>query len=133
MSRIVADASFCGAWILPDEVSGEADILLAEALHGTKQIIVPSLWIYEMANLLSSALKRGRLDRPEYLAAGEALHEVPIHSFDLPDAHARNRIMEIAQTHHLSAYDAAYLELATRLKVPLKTTDRKLLAAYGAD
>ena len=37
--------------------------------------------------------------------------------------------MDLARDHRLSVYDAAYLELAKRLKVPLATLDRKLRGA----
>ena len=60
MNRVVADASLCGAWILPDESSDEADALLAEIEEGTIALHIPSLWHYEMLNLIRSAHRRGR-------------------------------------------------------------------------
>jgi len=39
------------------------------------------------------------------------------------------RMMSFATRYSLSAYDAAYLELADRLQCPLLTFDAKLLAA----
>lgn len=40
-----------------------------------------------------------------------------------------NRLSDLASTHHLSIYDAAYLEVAMRLKLPLACTDGPLRAA----
>ena len=37
--------------------------------------------------------------------------------------------MSLAREHELTAYDAAYLELAMRLGLPLATGDRKLRTA----
>jgi predicted nucleic acid-binding protein len=38
----------------------------------------------------------------------------------------------LAAMHRLTIYDAAYLELAQRLNLPLATLDRELRAAAGA-
>jgi predicted nucleic acid-binding protein len=41
-------------------------------------------------------------------------------------------VLALARQHALSAYDAAYLELALRLSLPLATLDRRLQAAATA-
>jgi predicted nucleic acid-binding protein len=41
-------------------------------------------------------------------------------------------LLALARTHRLTAYDAAYLELALRADAPLATLDRKLAAAARA-
>lgn len=38
-------------------------------------------------------------------------------------------ILSFAHRYHLTTYDATYLELAVRLKLPLATLDKKLRAA----
>lgn len=126
MSPVVADASFCGAWILPDEASPVAEDFLREILHGAMEMRVPSLWHYEMANLLRSAHRQRRLSRTALFAAERALAKVPIRVMDVPDSPTRARILELSLAHDLSAYDAAYIELALRFKIPLHTTDGKL-------
>jgi predicted nucleic acid-binding protein len=40
--------------------------------------------------------------------------------------------LQLADRHHLTIYDAAYLELARRLSLPLATLDRDLRAAAEA-
>lgn len=129
MKQVVADASFCGAWVLDDEVSGEADRLLARIARGAAQLVVPALWHYEMLNFLKSALRRKRLAEEDAWSSAEALERVPMAGEDLPGAPARRRIFHLAIQFNLSPYDAAYLELADRLKVPLHTADAKLKAA----
>jgi predicted nucleic acid-binding protein len=42
------------------------------------------------------------------------------------------RIFPLARDYHLTVYDAAYLELALRTKLPLATRDRALCAAAVA-
>jgi len=127
--RVVADASFCGAWVLEDEASEEADLLLQKIESGEVGLIVPSLWKYEMFNVLRSACRRGRLDTTEALAAQTALERVPLAQVDFPDQAAGAQILTLAEKFNLSAYDASYLELADRFKVPLQTTDRSLKQA----
>lgn len=129
MKQIVADASFCGAWILADESSGEAERLLGRTISGSVQLVVPALWHYEMLNLLRSAVRRKRLAPDDLDLAIETLERVPMTLEDLPGAPARRRILHLASQFDLSAYDAAYLELADRFKVPLQTNDAKLKAA----
>ena len=44
----------------------------------------------------------------------------------------RERILALMRLHRLSAYDATYLELASRLDLPLLSLDKALLAAAAA-
>jgi predicted nucleic acid-binding protein len=129
VKRVVADASFCGAWILADESSGEAERLLTRIASGSVQLVVPALWHYEMLNLLRSALRRKRLAAEDLDLAVETLERVPMTMEDLPGAPARRRILHLAAQFDLSAYDAAYLELADRFKIALQTNDARLKAA----
>ncbi len=129
MKQAVADASFCGAWILADESSGKAEYLLSLIVQGKVELVVPSLWHYEMNNLLRSAHKRRRLSEADAREALETLNQVPLTIEDLPEGPAKKRILHLALQFDLSSYDAAYLELADRHKIPLHTADKKLNAA----
>jgi predicted nucleic acid-binding protein len=129
VKQIVADASFCGAWVLTDESSGAAESLLARIISGSVQLVVPALWHYEMLNLLRSAVRRKRLATEDLDLTVEALERVPMTLEDLPGAPARRRILHLAMQFDLSSYDAAYLELADRFKISLQTNDAKLVAA----
>ena len=128
MKQVVADASICGAWILEDESSEKAEQLLSLIIKGTVELVIPSLWHYEMNNLLRSAHKRRRLSEEDAREALETLNQVPLTIEDLPEGPARKRILHLALQFDLSSYDAAYLELADRHKIPLHTADAKLNA-----
>jgi len=132
VKRLVIDASYAASWFLPDETSGESEKLLADIQQGNATICVPELWIYEMANLLKTAGKRGRLDRSAVDEAAVFLGEIPFEPFS-HTPHLMGRWLALAERHDLSAYDAAYLELAERLNLPLKTLDQKLLHAARAE
>ena len=45
------------------------------------------------------------------------------------DRHAWSATTELSQTHNLTVYDAAYLELAVRSRQPLATGDAAMLRA----
>ena len=129
MKAVVADASLCGAWILDDEASAAADRLLQDILSGQSHLIIPALWHYEMTNLLRSAVRRKRLSEDDAQTALETLAAIPLYQEDQPDPMARNRLFHLSRQFSLSAYDAAYLELADRLKIPLLTGDQALQKA----
>ena len=126
---VVADASFCGAWFLPDERSNDADRLLESLIAGRDEMWVPALWFYELTNLFRSARRRDRLAGEQLSEALSILSEVPVTHVDVPDSVARERILKLSQEHALSAYDASYLELADRLQCPLLTADSVLQTA----
>lgn len=126
MRRVVADASYCGAWILPDEVSDEAADLLRQIEITRVELVIPSLWHYEMTNLLRSAQRHGRLTVTAAKRAQVLLGQVPVALCDTPSGPENKVILDLSFEFDLSAYDAAYVELASRLRIPLLTADRKL-------
>lgn len=129
MKQVVVDASFCGAWILSDESSKEAERLLMSAMRGEVKISVPALWHYEMNNLLHSALRRKRLTLDDAQSSLAALEQTPIFLEDVPTASVQKRILHLALQFEISSYDAAYLELADRHKMILYSFDKKLCTA----
>ncbi len=126
MKRIVADASFCGAWLLPDENSSRAEKVLAALLRGDLELWVPSLWTYELANMLRSAHRRKRIEEEAVFESLDLLGHIRARHFDVPEGMTMERMTRLALQFDLSAYDAAYLELADRLRAPLYTADARL-------
>jgi len=126
---LVVDASFAGAWILPDERSAEAERLLEIVLRGSLSLSVPDLWIYEMLNLLLQAARRGRIPQQAVDQGFSLVQRVPVTAFDLSTPLSRTRVLKLAHRFSLSAYDASYLELADRLQAPLVTLDGTLKKA----
>lgn len=129
MNRVAVDASFAGAWVLADEASERSEAVLSATMAGTVQLIVPALWHFEMSNLVRSAVRRRRLTRDDAFAAVAALAAIPVVTASAPDAEASRRMLHLALQFDLSSYDACYLELADRLRVPLRTLDEHLASA----
>ncbi len=121
----VVDASVSAAWVLPDE----ATAFTAAALQATAagEVWVPVLWGLEMTNLLQSAQRRRRIGAAKRaeLAAGLAALRLQV----CREPVALVTLDALAAEHGLTAYDACYLELALRRRLPLATLDADLLAA----
>ena len=125
----VPDASFVAGWLLPDEASPATEKLLAAHEAGRVELHVPHLWIYELGNMLIMAHRRNRLTAEQLVEAESIYAEVRCVLHDQSDTICRHRILRLAQEHKLTSYDAAYLELADRLRVPLLTNDGDLSKA----
>ena len=127
MTAFVLDCSITMSWCFEDEASPDADRLL-DRLRG-EGAIVPMLWFWEVANVLNSAVRRGRLASAEVTARLQLLATLPIEADPDGVSRAWRETLMLAQTHSLTAYDAAYLELALRHGVELATLDQELRAA----
>ncbi|MHB8591863.1 MAG: type II toxin-antitoxin system VapC family toxin [Vulcanimicrobiaceae bacterium] len=123
----VLDASTALSWLFEDERDEEA-IAMANAVV-VNGAIVPPLFRWEIQNALLAAVRRKRisLDRAtESLAALDELG-ITVDGFILTSPLATG--LGFTQRFGLTAYDAAYLELAVRRSVPLMTRDEKLKRA----
>lgn len=87
---------------------------------------------FELANGLLLAQQRGRITPADEEAYFETLLQLPILIEQRPLLWLCQRILPLARRHGLTAYDAAYLELAIRERLPLATLDDKLRQAAQA-
>lgn len=125
--QFVLDSSAAVSWFLEDEKSKGSRAL--DILIDDGAALVPSLWLYEISNALFTAQKRSRLPAWE---AGRILNELFALNIDVDDRPKIDTLMSVllvADTYGLSAYDAAYLELALRHRLPIATYDTKLAAS----
>lgn len=124
---LVVDASVALSWYLDDEQDADALAILARVR--ANGAVVPSLWRLEIANVLLLKLRRGRLSPQAFRIAIGELDELAIEVDAHTDEQAFGETIQLAQRHGLTAYDAAYLELAQRRGLALATLDRELRAA----
>jgi len=116
------------AFLMSVEEGIPLDSLISAAFAADTVLTAPSMLWFEWLNALVVAEKRGRIDRQQAVQLREEASRLPI-SVELPPGSLeRRRIHEYALTHNLTAYDAAYLELAERSGARLKTLDDDLLA-----
>jgi predicted nucleic acid-binding protein len=125
---LVVDASIALAWALPDESSAYADAVLATVERD--RLRVPDLWAREVANGLAVAYLRKRITSADESAFLAALSHL---SIDVEDATSALTVVRdgtaAAMRYGLTAYDAAYLDLASREKLPLATLDKAMRKA----
>lgn len=126
--ELVLDCSLALAWTVPDEGSKAAERLLSRMDQESK-LWIPALWWYELSNALTVAQRRGRLNDSDALRLIELYRRLPLFTDTLLGADAVFRFRSLAQRYSLSAYDAAYLELAQRRGVALATLDEALKKA----
>jgi predicted nucleic acid-binding protein len=90
---------------------------------------VPALWPLEVANALTVLVRRRKLTEDERQTALGWLRVLPLRVDHEMSSLAFSRLSELATAHHLSIYDAAYLELAQRRKLVLGCNDATLRKA----
>ena len=119
---LVVDASVALAWALPDESSAYADAVLAVVEH--EGLRVPELWAREIANGLAVAYLRKRITPADERAFLTALSRLSI------EVEATSAALTVirdgtaaAIRYNLTAYDAAYVDLAARERLTLAALD----------
>ncbi len=126
----VVDNSVALAWRFEDEhIQPIMDLLDRVAETGA---IAPSLWPLEALNGLLMAERRRRLDPKRRQRLAGFLRGLPV-TLDAETAdRAWTATARLAERYRLTLYDAAYLELAQRRKLPLATLDQDLIRAGKA-
>ena len=118
----VLDASTTLAWCFDDEANPFAEACLSDLSR--TDAVVPALWKLEVTNVLLVAERRGRISAADGDRFWALLLGLPIAVDD--DGAAVESLLAIGRELGLSAYDATYLELASRRGLPLATLDERL-------
>lgn len=87
---------------------------------------MPGTWRLEVGNGLLMMCRRNRMRRADMAEALAHLAVLPIEQDPETWSRAWDAVVEFADAHRLTVYDAAYLELASRRGLPLATLDREL-------
>lgn len=125
----VLDNSVVAGWFLEDQATPYTDAIAARLEED--RAVVPALWQLEFANVLRTACKRKRIAAAQAQQIIEQVCSLPIEIDRETPAPAE--LLALALRYDLSSYDAAYLELALRLQLPVATQDERLnMAAQAA-
>jgi len=127
---MVIDASVTLPWCFEDEAKPGTDRLLFD-LRAGGTAVVPAHWPLEVLNSLLVAVRRGRIPREKIERFWSDLTALPIR-IQPTEMAAWSGIQRLAEQYRLTAYDAAYLELARRIGLPLATLDSDLRKAATA-
>jgi predicted nucleic acid-binding protein len=129
----VADASVTIGWVHPGQATAKTAEML-DAIGDGATLEVPALWPLEVANALLVLVRRRKLAEDERQAGLGWLRGLRVRIDHEAASIGFSRLSELASAHRLSVYDAAYLELAQRLSLPLGCQDgplRKAATAVG--
>ncbi|HEY9010364.1 MAG TPA: type II toxin-antitoxin system VapC family toxin [Devosia sp.] len=128
---IVIDASIALAWTYDDERTDVvAAIFQRVARFGA---IAPAIWPMEIANSFNVAVRKERITRPYRDELVANFIRLAIEVEHQPSTTYWYEILNLADRHNLTIYDASYLELAMRRQLPLATLDKELIAAALAE
>ena len=125
--RIVLDCSVVMSWFFEDETDAYAAAV--EAAIPDLEFWVPGHWSLEIVNTALVGIRRGRTTDQKVSGLGALITTYPV-VMDPETANAAwGETLRLAKLYNLASYDAAYLELALRRKLPLATLDRPLAKA----
>lgn len=126
MKPLVMDASVLLAWCYNEKGIDNSAIMACVDEHG---IVVPSLFFQECVNSFALGFRTKRFSKE---AAELHFEEMMSLSPEVDEALSHDIIEDIFRLslrHQITSYDATYLELARRKKLPLATLDKSLRAA----
>jgi|ERR1041385_315440 predicted nucleic acid-binding protein len=124
----VLDASVTASWFFPDE--DDQDAWEAWRRSEKEQVWAPLHWWFEVRNTMLVGERRGRISETLTARALARLSVLPISIETRPDDSA---VFNLARKYRLTFYDAVYLEMAARRRLPLATLDGELIAAARAE
>jgi predicted nucleic acid-binding protein len=132
VSRFVLDNTVTMAWCFTEEATEFTKTLLSRLANLTDRAVVPALWLYEVVNVVELAVRKGRIPGDKALAFLESLGDLPIEVENPSRTQVFVAVRMLAGRYQLTGYDAAYLELANRHKLPIASLDKALSRAAQA-
>jgi predicted nucleic acid-binding protein len=126
MRQAVVDASVAAKWVIEEEHSAKAALLLDfDVLHA------PDHWLAEAINVLWAKVFRGELTRVDAEERMTVLLRAPITG--TPIAGLMPRASAISAARVVTIYDSLYLALAEKRDIPMVTADERLIRQLSAD
>lgn len=132
MNGLVLDCSVTMAWCFEDETDAFTEAVLDTVV--AEGAVVPGLWPLEVINVLLVGERKKRLTEAQAAQFLNRLLALPIEIEGSVRNETWARLQVLGRNHGLTAYDAAYLELAARRGLVLATADgalRKAATAVG--
>ena len=127
MNRFVVDCSVTMAWHFEDESNSYADKVLGSL--GISEALTPAVWTLEVSNVLLVGEKRGRTTSAKSRRFVALIRSLPIRVVDHSPARVFDDVLGLGRDRNLTSYDAAYLDLARRLEMPIASINRRITRA----
>jgi predicted nucleic acid-binding protein len=124
--QAVVDASVAVKWVVEEDHSAKATILLAfDTCHA------PDHWRAEAVNVLWSKVVRGDLTAADAEERMTVLLRAPVIGTPIADLMARAFAISVART--VTIYDSLYVALAERRDIVMVTADERLIRRLSGD
>ena len=130
MNRFVLDNSMTMSWCFDDEADERTEAVLTALEEG--EAIVPPIWALEVVNALLVAERKHRVSSAKAAAFLRVLGSLSIRGDAAAPHSPSEELLTLARETGLTSYDASYLELALRSKLPLASLDAPLRKAARA-
>ena len=127
MDQVVVDASVFAKLFIKEEYSENAYALRDAYIAKKVDIIVPSLFPYEVLNALKYSAS---YDEKELENLAEILDDYKLGIFNF-NSNLGKRISSVATKYNITIYDASYVALAEMMNTLLYTADEKLIKKVG--
>lgn len=124
-ARVVVDASYVLAYLLPDETHKTIDTTFISHEHGEIQCISTALLPFEVGNSLRVAVLRKRIGDAVAQQLMNQYIKLDIQTFPI----VAEKVFSLAAQSTLTMYDAGYVWLAREEHIPLLTLDKQLARA----
>lgn len=126
MREVVVDASVSAKWVVEEEHSDKAALLLGyDARHA------PDHWRAEAVNVLWSKVFKGDLTAADAEERMTVLMRAPV--IGMPISGLMPRAFAISVARGVTIYDSLYVALAEKLNIPLITADERLIRLLSDD
>jgi predicted nucleic acid-binding protein len=125
----VLDASMTMSWCFADESTSYSHSVLQSLLNTYAE--VPAVWVFEVVNVLATGERKQRIAAAvsdEFMKTLAGL-DIRIEQHTPPGTD----LLPLVRRYGLTAYDAAYLELAKRKGLALATFDSDLIKAASQE
>jgi predicted nucleic acid-binding protein len=127
IAAFIVDASIAMTWLFKDETTPATAALLGRLASETA--IVPAIWHIAVANVIAMAERKKRITSSDAAAFVADLSRLGIEIDVETPQRAFSHLLPLCRAHQLTSYDATYLELAMRRRLPLATLDKQLAHA----
>jgi len=130
--KIVVDASIVVKWIIPGEKwERNARALAEDIAYRRVEAHAPSLILYELASIISKAIRAGKMNPADGAKALQAIGSIGLIIDDIcwDDL---SEILKIAESTKLTVYDSVYVYLARKMGCKLLTADTEVKNKGGS-
>lgn len=114
-------------WVFGDHINEDVDDLFGQL--DQLDMVVPSLWRLEVVNAVLTRERQGKLTESDGRLILRQLDMLDLEVVRDTPSRSLDDMALFARPHQLTSYDAAYLDLAIRLNLPLCTCDRGMARA----